>query len=133
MMASRLNLTNQVRFFGLRDDVPALLQMFDIFVLPSLYEATGIVLAEAMACGKPVVTTRVGGLPELIQQGEDGFLIPPGDSLRLAQKIAYVAKDRDLARRVGEKAAAKARNLFDMPKMINDYEGLYQSLLKKRG
>lgn len=131
MQSARLNLSNQIRFLGLREDVPTLLRLFDIFVLPSLYEATGIVLAEAMACGKPVITTRVGGLPELIQEGEDGFLVPPGDSVRLAQKISQVARDRDFARRVGERAASKARHLFDMRKMINDYEGLYQTLLKR--
>lgn len=132
VLAKRLGITNQVRFLGLREDVPRILRVLDIFVLPSLYEATGIVLAEAMACGKPVVTTRVGGLPQLIQEGEDGFFVPPGDSLRLAEKIARVARDKDLARRMGEKGAAKARQLFDMRKMVSDYEGLYQELLKKK-
>ena len=132
VLAKRLGVMNHVRFLGLRDDVPALLGIFDIFVLPSLYEATGIVLAEAMACAKPVVTTRVGGLPEIIKDGEDGFLVPPGDAAGLAEKIALIARDRELARRIGAKAADKARKLFDMQKMINDYEGLYQSLLKRK-
>lgn len=134
VMAKRLDITSQVRFLGLRDDVPTLLRILDIFVLPSLYEATGIVLAEAMALGRPVVSTRVGGLPQIIHNGEDGFLVPPADVMRLVEKITRLSKDRELAARMGEKAAQKARSLFDMQKMISDYEGLYQMLSqKKRG
>lgn len=132
VLAKQLNIMNHVRFLGLRDDVPDLLRLLDIFVLPSLYEATGIVLAEAMAFGKPIVSTQVGGLPELVHHGEDGFLVPPGDVARLVEKIARLARDQELAHRMGERAAQKARQIFDMSKMLADYEGIYQTLANKK-
>jgi glycosyltransferase involved in cell wall biosynthesis len=74
----------RVFFLGLRQDIPRILAMLDVFVLPSLSEGLSMAILEAMIAGKPVVATRVGGNPELVLDGETGFLVPPRDSQTLA-------------------------------------------------
>ena len=89
---------------GERSDVPAIMRSLDLFVLPSLNEGISNTILEAMASGLPVVATRVGGNPELVQECRTGTLVMPGDHAGIVQAIYAYYSDRDLARRVGQEA-----------------------------
>lgn len=118
---------------GSRDDVPALLRGFDLFVLPSLAEGISNTILEAMATGLPVVATRVGGNPELVEEGRTGMLVPPDDPKALAEAVrAYVA-DQELGRRHGAEARHAAERRFSLDVMVESYMGVYDRLLKERG
>jgi glycosyltransferase involved in cell wall biosynthesis len=91
----------RVRFLGWRHDVEEIMPIFDIFVLPSLNEGMGRVLVEAMAAGKPVVASQVGGIPDLVQHGENGLLVPPGDEQALAEAIRQLIDDPEKAKAMG--------------------------------
>ena len=86
----------------------------DIFVLPTYAEAMPISVIEAMAAGLAVITTPVGGIPELISDGKDGLLVPPGNVSALAEKIAMLASDTEARERFGARAQVKARQRSDM-------------------
>jgi 2-deoxystreptamine N-acetyl-D-glucosaminyltransferase/2-deoxystreptamine glucosyltransferase len=86
------------------EDVPAVLRSLDLLVLPSIYEEMGSVLAEAMACGLPVVASDVGGIPDVVRDGETGVLVPPGDVVALTKALDGVLTDEELRRRLGEAA-----------------------------
>ena len=90
-----------VIFAGARQDIPRLLGAMDIFVLPSLNEALPIVILEAMAVGLPVVATRVGGVPEIVQDGATGLLVAPGDEAALLDALSRLAEDPALRRQAG--------------------------------
>ncbi len=101
-----------VTFLGPREDIPDLLAACDLVVLPSLAEALPTALIEAAAAGRPVVATRVGGAPEIVEDGRTGLLVSPGDPAALADAIATVLADRDRARAFGEAARRRARERF---------------------
>ena len=86
------------------DEVPAVLRSFDLLVLPSVYEEMGSVLTEAMACGLPVVASDVGGIPDVVSDGETGVLVPPGDVAALAKALDDVLEDEELRTRLGQEA-----------------------------
>ena len=100
----------------------------DIFCLPSLHEAFGIVLLEAMAAKKPVVTTRVGGIPEVVVDGETGILVPPRDIVALANALEKLIIDNELRYRMGMKGYERAR-LFTWDEVARKIMGIYSSLL----
>ncbi|HDS46313.1 MAG TPA: glycosyltransferase family 1 protein [Methanomicrobia archaeon] len=110
---TRYGLENRVRFHGQQppDKLASYYADADIFVLPSLCEAFGIVVAEAMAFGLPIVATRCGGIPELVTDGENGFLVPPNDSASLADAIQKLAADPTLRDHCGRRSYEKTRNL----------------------
>ena len=89
-----LGLEKQVLFLGMRNDVPEIISCSDLFVLPSINEGFGVVLLEAMAMKCPIVATNVGGVPEVVLDGETGILVPPGDPVQLARGIIRLLKDR---------------------------------------
>src|SRR5207248_6954850 len=91
--ATRLGLHGRMRFLGFREDAGELMSLFDVFALPSLSERLSIALLEAMAAGRPVVATNVGGNPELVTAGETGLLVPAGDARSLAAAIAGLLND----------------------------------------
>ena len=110
LTASAAPLGAAVRFLGHRADVPALLAAADVFVLPSVWEGQPLILQEALLAGRPIVATRVGGIPDLT--GEDGaLLIPPGDPAALAAAVRRVLTSPSLARRLADAALARARTL----------------------
>jgi glycosyltransferase involved in cell wall biosynthesis len=100
--AERLGVAGRVVFAGYRSDVPALLAGCDVFCLPSSKEGLPLVVLEAMAQGKPVVATAVGGTPELVLDGVTGLLVPPGDARALADALGALLADPARARRLGE-------------------------------
>lgn len=127
-MAQELGLKN-VRFLGFRSDVPDLLAASDFFVLPSLTEGLPLSILEAMSHGLPTVATDVGGIPELITNGQEGFLVPVNDPALLAQAIETVIRNPALRDEIGAKAHRKAETEFSFTRMTRDYETLYTSLL----
>jgi glycosyltransferase involved in cell wall biosynthesis len=91
----------------------------DIFVLPTYAEAMPMSVIEAMAAGLPVISTRVGGIPELIEDGVDGILFAPGDVGALAEKISFLLNNKDTRIKIGKKAKQKAREQMDFRVYVN--------------
>ena len=126
--ALQIEANGKVRFLGWRDDVAEIMQIFDIFVLPSLNEGMGRVLVEAMAAGKPVVASNVGGIPDLVKDEITGLLVPPGDQQALANAIMRLADNPSEARRMG--AAGKLYcHPFSLEAMVEKLDHLYEALI----
>ena len=115
-MAAEAELGEAVKFLGFRtqDEVRAALATADFLVLPSFAEGVPVTLMEAMASGVPVIASRIAGIPELVEDGVSGFLIPPGDVRSLADRIGLLLEDADLRSRMGEAGRAKVRAEFDL-------------------
>jgi len=131
-LASQLGIREQVSFVGVRDDMPGIYASLDIVVLPSLIEALPMCLLEAMAAGRPVIATCVGAIPKLIQSGETGLLLDPGDANGLAAAILRLLRDPKLARRLGENGRTHVARDFSAAAMARSYIGHYQQLLACR-
>jgi glycosyltransferase involved in cell wall biosynthesis len=125
--AERLGVSDRVVFAGYRDDVPALLAGCDVFCLPSFAEGLPLVVLEAMAQGKPVVATPVGGTAELVVHGETGLLVPPGDADALAAALAELLDDPSAAARMGAAGRARVLAEFSAAAMVERVLGLYES------
>jgi glycosyltransferase involved in cell wall biosynthesis len=123
-----LGLEDSVVFTGYRDDATTLMGAFDVFALSSVYEGLSIALLEAMALARPVVVTRVGGNPEVVDDGKDGVLVPPGDPPRMAEALGRLLADRELRRRLGEAARRRAAG-FDIRTAVRRMEEVYGELL----
>ena len=106
------------------------LKLIDIFVQPSLQEGLGISLLEAMACGKAVAASRIGGIPSVIDDGRDGLLVAPGEAKKLAGAIQRLIRDKNLRKNLGNAARRKVEEKFDAKKMAREMETLYEDLLK---
>src|SRR5215471_400755 len=122
--ARRRGLDHMVRFLGQRNDIPELISLASVVVLPSLAESFGFVLLEAMSLGKPVVASTAGGIPEVVSHGETGLLVPPGDALSLADAISRVLLKPALAADFAAKGKQRTQ-LFTFDRMIRGYERLY--------
>lgn len=125
-----LGLGDSIRILGFRSDVPKLLRAFDIFVLSSISEGLPLCVAEAMAAARPVVATRVGGLPEVVRDGHNGYLVEPGDPRALAERTLHLLRNRELRLSMGEAGHRIALSRFSLEAMISRYETLYESLDK---
>jgi glycosyltransferase involved in cell wall biosynthesis len=129
-MVQTLGLREEVSFVGFVKDVPKLLSSIDVLVLPSLYEGLGVAALEAMAAGKPVVATRVGGLAESVVDGETGFLVPSRDATALAEAIQKLVADPSMGRAMGQKGAARVLSSFTMERMARQNEAYYYALVE---
>jgi glycosyltransferase involved in cell wall biosynthesis len=129
-MTARLRLERDVEFPGFIADTPAFLADIDVFVLPSLYEGLGVAALEAMAAGKPVVASEVGGLAELIEDGTTGLLTPPRNVQALSAAIARLIDDPSLARSLGQRASEHVREHFAVEQMAARNEAYYYELLE---
>ncbi len=127
-IVTELRLKEEVSFEGFVSDIPKFLSEIDIFVLPSLYEGMGVAVLEAMAAGKPVVATEVGGLPELVEDQITGILIPPGNSAAMASSISRLVSRRDLMDEMGIKARERVRRYFTMEQTAKKIEDYYYEL-----
>lgn len=132
-LAAQLGISGQVVFTGFREDVPQLTQLLDIAVLPSFFEGMGRAVIEAQAAGKPVVGSRVGGIPDLIQDGKTGLLVPAGDVKALADAIEQLYHDPELRKRLGDAAKLAAGSRFDATTMNQQIIQVYQELLANQG
>ena len=130
---AEMRLAGKVLFLGIRDDVPKLLAGCETFILSSDYEGVPLAVLEAMAAGKPVIATTVGGVPELVEDGVTGILVPPRDPQALAQAILRLVKDPDLRQRMGKAAQERTLERFDIARTAREYEALYLKLLEECG
>ena len=132
---SRLNgVTDRVKFLGHRDDVPAVLAGADLFVLPSRSEAFPNAIVEAMMAGLPVVASHVGGIPELVEDGRTGRLVPPGDATQLAAALIELLDHPDRAQQMGQTARRRIEEQYSFDRMVHQFETLYlRELAARRG
>jgi len=128
----RRDLAGRVRLLGARDDVPALLAAFDVFVLPSIAEGISNTILEAMATGVPVIATRVGGNPELVEDGVTGMLAPADDPAALGRALAVYLADPHLRSLHGKTGRQRAVEEFALERMTTRYRDLYLSLAPGR-
>lgn len=131
-LIQRSALNSKVILTGWRRDIPRIISLLDIVVLSSLWEGLPLVVLEAMAGAKPIVATSVGGIPELIQDGENGFLVSPRDARSMSEKVVFLLKDKGLSQRFGQ----RGRELFNSSHFQTDYmisqlDNLYDSLVRK--
>ena len=122
------HLEKHVILAGFRDDVLSVHKAFDLFVMSSVTEGLGTSLLDAMACGKPVVATRVGGIPEVVADGETGLLVPPRDADAMAAAIVRLLEDAALRARMGAAALARVREHFSAERMVQRTLRVYQGL-----
>jgi glycosyltransferase involved in cell wall biosynthesis len=127
--ARAAGLGERARFLGARDDKARLLAACDVFCLPSRHEGLGVAALEAMAAGRAVVATRVGGLGEAVVDGRTGLLVPPDDPLALAEALARVLGDRELRERLGRAGPERIGEGFRAEQMVAAYEELYRAVL----
>lgn len=126
--AQALGVADRVKFLGRRTDVAELLEIFDVFVLSSASEGMPLTILEAMAAGKPVVSTRVGGIPEIIEDGRTGLLVPARSPGALADALTRLAQDRMLQHTLGRAARDRVRAQHTLDHMVQAYESLYASV-----
>ena len=131
-LVAELGITNRVRFLGVRHDVPDLLKAADMFVLSSVSEAASITLLEAMASGKAVVVTNVGGNPEIVREGVEGLLTPRGDANAMAAAVNRLLSDHNLAALMSRRAAERVRAEYQLDRTIERYGRVYEELAQSR-
>jgi N-acetyl-alpha-D-glucosaminyl L-malate synthase BshA len=127
-LTHELGLDEFVTFLGKQDHIDRLLPLADVVLLPSELESFGLAALEGMACGVPAVATRVGGVPELITHGLDGYLEAPGDTVALAERAIALLTDQDLHSRMSEAARATAVAKFCSSRVIPLYERYYREV-----
>ena len=132
-MVDNNGLRESVLFTGFQMDVSEIIATFDVAVLPSFFEGMGRVILEAMAMEKPVVASRVGGIPDLIDQGINGLLVRPGDARELADALEKVLSDKGLARKLGREGRKRIKDQFSADVMVQSIEKLYRELLARKG
>ena len=123
----RLHLDSIVKMVGWRRDVPEFLEIFDVFLLTSLWEGLPRVVVEAMITGVPVVAPDVAGIAEVVRSGETGYLVSPGDTASMAQRVIELLDNETLRRQMG-RAAKGVGQEFSVENMIEDYTRLYIGL-----
>jgi glycosyltransferase involved in cell wall biosynthesis len=127
-LSKQLGVEDRIHWLGNVPDPRSLLQASDIFLLASVGEAFGLVLAEAMACGAPVVGSRSGSLPEVVEDGQTGLLATPLDPKSFADAIERLATDAGLRRKMGSQASKHVRAKFTMGKAVEETMRIYDSL-----
>jgi len=124
-MSVDLGIEKCVLFTGPRLDIPELLQMFDIYILPSVSEGLPMILLEAMAAGCPIIATEVGGVPMAVHHGQNGSLVKPEDPKALSSEIIRLLSNKDMRERYSENGIRLAREEFSAEAMTRSYEKLY--------
>ncbi len=131
-MAQSLGVADRVHFLGARQDIPHILPWVDAVALPTFSETFGLSLAEAMACGKPTVAYAVGGVPELVANGETGFLVPYQDEESLAERLVWLADHPVEARQMGHAGRQRIEQHFTIDAMVERILPIYQAARDSR-
>ncbi len=121
-------LQQHIHFTGVRNDIPELLAVFDIFVLPSLTEGLPMALLEAMAAGKPVIASATGSIPTVIEDGKSGILVPAGNVSALENGLIKLLFDLPSAQQMGQHAGQRIRNRYSSARMADEYMTIYEQL-----
>ncbi|MGH8265437.1 MAG: glycosyltransferase, partial [Steroidobacteraceae bacterium] len=130
------HLEKHVLLPGFRTDVLGCIKGFDLFAMSSVTEGLGTSLLDAMACARPIVATRAGGIPEIVEEGVNGRLVPPRDHTAMAKAIVELLRDGGERRRMGEAGLARVRTRFTVERMVRQTADVYDaqvSRLKARG
>jgi len=130
---AELRLGDHVVLAGFRSDVLALLKAFDVFVMSSVTEGLGTSLLDAMAAGRAIVATSAGGIPEVVEDGRTGLLVPPRDSAALADAIVRLLVDDDLRARMGRAGEARVGEQFNVDRMVDGTLASYQLAARRTG
>ena len=130
--AKGLGIAKRVLWIGYQRDVSPYYALFDALVLPSANEGTPVVAIEALAARCPVVATRVGGVPDVVTEGEDGFLVSVGDVGGIADALARLARDPPLRRTMGERGRELVVPRYRVDRLVDDMDALYRELLNER-
>ena len=128
-LAHDLGVARACYFVGYQSDVAGYYRLFDAFVLPSINEGTPVSAIESLASGTPVVANRVGGVPDVVRDGVDGFLVEPGDTAGAADRLAQLAADPELRARLGESGRMRMLVRYSVSRLVDDVDRLYRSLL----
>lgn len=128
-----LGLTDRVTLAGFRDDLPAILPCLDLLVHPALMEGLGIALLQAASAGLPIVAVNAGGMPEAVEDGVNGRLVPPADAGALADALRPLLGDPGLRRRMGEAGREKMRREFSLARMVEGNLAVYRELWDEGG
>jgi glycosyltransferase involved in cell wall biosynthesis len=131
-LAARLGVADRITFLGRRADVPDLLNAADIYVFPSLFEGFGVALLEAAAMGKPCIASGVGPMPEILDHGNAGLLVPSMDSKELSAAVLRLASDPQFAAQIAAAAETRAREVFDINRSVRQLESFYEQTLSRR-
>ncbi|MFC1962411.1 glycosyltransferase family 4 protein [Chloroflexota bacterium] len=127
----KAGLGNKAQILGLvsHEQVPQYLNMADVFVIPSLFEPLGIVTIEAMACGIPVIGTNVDGIPDIVEDGKNGILVPPGDDEQIAEALMTLLSDEDTRNKLAQEGLETVKQKFLWETVLMRIEDLYSALL----
>ncbi len=132
-LAHDLGIARQTIFVGYQHDVAGYYGLFDVLVLPSGNEGTPVVAIEALAAGTPVVATRVGGVPDVVEDGTDGFLVPVEDVEALAAALERLARGPELRRQMGRAGRERTLPRYKVERLVDDVDALYRELLTEAG
>jgi glycosyltransferase involved in cell wall biosynthesis len=129
--AHELGIVRDTLFLGYQEDVAPFYAAFDALVLPSGNEGTPVSVIEALAAGRPVVATRVGGVPDVVRDGKDGFLVEAGATDDLAERLGRLARDPKLGERMGAAGRERVLPRYAVDRLVDDVDRLYRSLLSE--
>jgi glycosyltransferase involved in cell wall biosynthesis len=124
-LAQKLGILDKVNFMGVFDNLGAIYKSANLLLLPSKQESFGLVALEALACGVPVVASRVGGLPEVIEDGRNSFLFEPNNLEEAIEKSVKVLSDMNLREKICANGIKTATENFAMDKIVRQYEAVY--------
>jgi len=127
-LAGELGIGSAVRFLGTRKDIPELLALTNVLVLSSHMEANPVSIMEGLACGKPVVATRVGSIPETVHEGVSGFLVDPGNAEQMSSRIEQLFRNPTLSRELGTAGRAHIAGHWSLDQMVEGYQDLIRSV-----
>lgn len=130
-MCRELNICDEVRLLGKQDQVDELLSLSDLFLLPSEHESFGLAALEAMACEVPVISSNIGGLNEVVQDGINGYTCNVGDVADMSQKALYILSDKEIHHQFKSAALIRAKE-FDIKRILPMYENLYRAVLERK-
>jgi glycosyltransferase involved in cell wall biosynthesis len=131
--AHELGVTRRCLFVGYQNDVARFYDAMDVLLLPSVNEGTPVSVIEALAAGRPAVATRVGGVPDVIRDGIDGFLVEAGDTETLAARLGELASDPERRREMGSAGQTRVLDRYGVDRLIDDIDSLYRRLLAAHG